>query len=741
MTRKAALFCILLSAASGGPEDLKSNHPPDREKAVEALAADRTAETARRLLPLLDDEDLGVRMAAIRALAPIPHDGARDGVLRQATHGETRSIRRLAALALKEHAADWAVARIAATARKLTKEDRLAPIQALAILATPEAIEALAKQMTATDPLHRAEAAAALGLAKGGEASLVRALSDKEREVQLRAAASLAGFDSDAAREALLDFADRLREPYILRRIGRGGGEKLAPSLAKRLAASKAPEALLRVAVDARAKGCAAAATPLLEHKEPLVRALAARLLGLGGGAGDRERLAALFGDKDRRVRRAAADAFLALLGADGLAPLLAHENPDVAVTGVRAALARRHKPSTPALLSLARGEGAAKSDWQLRVAACVAAGWVGGLESFDTLRALAAERDWKVRGAALEGLFRIYDKAAVEPLLDAVDDSHPCVKLTAKKNLQYMTQKRFPTEKDWRDYWNKVKANIDLVHPEDEAKTAKEGGYDVRRDMLEILRGTDIVAVLGRWDKVELILKDLEIRHAAIRAQEIKSYGLNPKQVVLVNCEGSVDSETTLFLQWFVATGGYMATTDWALVNALNTTFPEVVVKFGKRSTSNDVVVVEPAEPGHPVLRGVFREEAELQWWLEIQAFPIEIADPVRATVLVDSLQMLLRYERDTMMAEFPAGLGKVLHSTSHFYLQKEGLAKYTDPKKRRVFVADHLGMSVKEIRELESRKFFENINDTTPISKAYSMFQMLVNFLEEKRRIDLAR
>jgi hypothetical protein len=46
----------------------------------------------------------------------------------------------------------------------------------------------------------------------------------------------------------------------------------------------------------------------------------------------------------------------------------------------------------------------------------------------------------------------------------------------------------------------------------------------------------------------------------------------------VLVNCEGSIDSEVTEYLQWMVDCGGYMATTDWSLVNATTKTFPGVV-------------------------------------------------------------------------------------------------------------------------------------------------------------------
>jgi hypothetical protein len=152
-------------------------------------------------------------------------------------------------------------------------------------------------------------------------------------------------------------------------------------------------------------------------------------------------------------------------------------------------------------------------------------------------------------------------------------------------------------------------------------------------------------------------------------------------------------------------------------------------------------VVVVEPGAPEHPTLRGVFQDDVDLMWWLEIQAFPIAIDDPGRCTVLVDSLDMLTRYGASAMMVEWTEGLGKVMHSTSHFYLQKEGFAKASGVEERKVFAADHLGLTPQEIRALDAKGTFDDINNTTPISRSYSMFHLLVNFINEKQRRDLQR
>ena len=54
------------------------------------------------------------------------------------------------------------------------------------------------------------------------------------------------------------------------------------------------------------------------------------------------------------------------------------------------------------------------------------------------------------------------------------------------------------------------------------------------------------------------------------------------------------------------------------------------------------------------------------------------------------------------------------------------------------RVVAADHLGIPIADIRKLDAIGAFDNVNDTKKVSKSYSMFHLLVNFLEEKRAID---
>jgi len=728
---------------------LSSTLPENREKAAGLLGKQGKTAAAKRLLGMLKDRDWGVRMAAIRALGPAGMKTTRNALVHQALEGEIKAIRVLAAQVLKEHDSKRTAEQIARSMKRYKGEARLPGIRALGLIGGEAAVGALLKQVRSPNRLHRAAAVRALGRLGAGEKWLVGALKDKEDNIRMLAASALSRLDNDVARTALLEFIERNRKPwdgYILRRIGQGAGatqaDKFAAAIVPRLKKSKQAVALLQIAAEGRLKGCAAAARGLFKHRDILTRCFAYRVAGLGEPLGLADVQPAL-DHKDVRLNYAAALAFLrsqkeAPELATALRAVISHKKGSVADVGVRFAVEKRVEKVMPEMTALARGKTGAKREWKTRVAACVGMGRIGRKKAFDDLAALAKAREWWLRAAAMEGLYHTFDKRSIPIYIKSFLDKHPVVRMTLRRNLKYLTRKHYAQKKLYVKWWAKHGKNVVLIEPDEYLRQAKKYGYATPKYVQDVLKGTDIVVILGRWDKVQLVLEDLQIKHFAIRQQQVGDYGLSPKQVVLVNCEGSVDNTVTSYLQWFVAAGGYMATTDWALVNALNKTFPGVLSGWVKQSTGNDVVVVEPADPKNPTVQGVFSDEVDLKWWLEIQAFPIAIKDPVRATVIVDSMEMLIRYGSSVMMAQFDAGLGKVMHSTSHFYLQKEGFASQGSAAERRIFAADHLGIPIDDIRKLDAIGAFDNVNDTKKISKSYSMFHLLVNFLEEKRAID---
>jgi hypothetical protein len=326
----------------------------------------------------------------------------------------------------------------------------------------------------------------------------------------------------------------------------------------------------------------------------------------------------------------------------------------------------------------------------------------------------------------------------SIPPLIDMTVDPDTNVRASAVKSLQVLTQQKFESEPEkWRKWFEENKETITITKKGLEVGGGDKDRYAKDRYLIEILKKARLLVVLGRWDKVQLILDDLKIPYTLIRVQKLKTIGLNPKQLILFNCEGGggVDRQSTESLRWFVNTGGYIITTDWALQNVVKDVWPGLMAKWEKNTTRNDAVTIEPALPDDPILRGVFDRGLPLKWWLEIQAFAIQILDPFRVDVLVDSLEMKDRYSLSPMLARFSYGHGKVMNSVSHFYLQKEGIANLTTKRERMIFAADNLGLSFKEIRELNDRGFFDRA-DTAKVTKDYSMFRLIVNFVDEKKK-----
>ena len=151
---------------------------------------------------------------------------------------------------------------------------------------------------------------------------------------------------------------------------------------------------------------------------------------------------------------------------------------------------------------------------------------------------------------------------------------------------------------------------------------------------------------------------------------------------------------------------------------------------------TGNALVPAEAGVAAHPLLDGVFRPEVDEWWWLEVIAQPVKIDDPVHTTVLIDSLDMLVRWRSGALLIEYSHGLGSVLHTPSHFYFKPEGIVGAVDAASRKRFAADHMGLTMIEIRELERSGVFEEGSSTLLMSHSYSMFRALVNFIRAKRR-----
>jgi len=254
------------------------------------------------------------------------------------------------------------------------------------------------------------------------------------------------------------------------------------------------------------------------------------------------------------------------------------------------------------------------------------------------------------------------------------------------------------------------------------------------RQDDLELLeraRQAEVIVLRGQYDRVQDVLTALGVNHVVIPPGLLSRQPLMSTQTVMVNCPGYVGSAATERVQRFVETGGFLVTTDWALA-VVARGFPETIRRGGP-ATADDVVDVDEVMGDHPFLEHVRTTDDNLHWWLEGASYPIRVLDPRRVEVLLSSTEMGRKYREPTIAATFRAGEGRVLHTTSHFYLQQARLSSQRDRAGASAFARD-LGLDDRTVQDLRGRGLDQA--RVGEVVGAYAMQQLIANVIVEKRR-----
>jgi hypothetical protein len=189
--------------------------------------------------------------------------------------------------------------------------------------------------------------------------------------------------------------------------------------------------------------------------------------------------------------------------------------------------------------------------------------------------------------------------------------------------------------------------------------------------ELLKRLKPEDITVSQGRYDKAELVLT------AAGTPYQMSSMELRPKQMLLINCPGGNLEQYTYqgqrgvkALNKFIEDGGYLVTTDWALETVIQSAFPGFIQR-GSTNTKDDLVEVSLVAAGSPYTEGLGRGSLKPVWWLENASYPIKLLNERNIDVLLASDEMRRLYQEPAIAVKFQIGEGRVIHVTSHFYLQ----------------------------------------------------------------------
>ena len=224
-----------------------------------------------------------------------------------------------------------------------------------------------------------------------------------------------------------------------------------------------------------------------------------------------------------------------------------------------------------------------------------------------------------------------------------------------------------------------------DMPDEFDNTQAAYLGGASIARDRmaseapldaeaLAAVVASDIVVVSGCYDHVERVLQALEVPFQTVQPGSLAGVDLRPEQLLVINCPGELTPAEIIKVRDFVAAGGSLFTTDWALRNVIEPAFPGLV-EYNDRSTGDDVVAIEVVDGDSPYLQGVLDGDDNPQWWLEGSSYPIRVLDPERVRVLIRSNELGEKYGECAVAVVFEFGKGEVFHMISHYYLQRTEL------------------------------------------------------------------
>lgn len=187
-----------------------------------------------------------------------------------------------------------------------------------------------------------------------------------------------------------------------------------------------------------------------------------------------------------------------------------------------------------------------------------------------------------------------------------------------------------------------------------------------------EEVRQAPVVVVAGSADHMDQVLRRAQVRFVVVQAEELPGLPLHSQQVLMVNCRGTMSPAARERVRRFVAAGGYLYTTDHAVHELIEPTFPGTIAWDHKTSQQQTF----PMElRGQAQSRGLLKhlgQRASQQWQLAGGGYLIKVLDYHRVEVLMESRQVAARYGNEGALGvRFRYEDGVVIHVTGHFFTQ----------------------------------------------------------------------
>ncbi|MBI4534035.1 MAG: hypothetical protein HY711_08800 [Candidatus Melainabacteria bacterium] len=181
-------------------------------------------------------------------------------------------------------------------------------------------------------------------------------------------------------------------------------------------------------------------------------------------------------------------------------------------------------------------------------------------------------------------------------------------------------------------------------------------------------LHKTLVLEVRGKWDDSSRTMRSLGIPHTNIRPGKLKDYPFEGAKVLVVNCAGKVPQESLQHIRNFVARGGYLLTTDWALDGLVRRAFPGYI-EWNGGHTEGIVVDATLVDSDPLLLAGTVLQAG---WKLDEASQTVRILNRPAVRVLAVSSKLRLSGTdpdgQGILAVTFAFGRGQVLHLVGHF-------------------------------------------------------------------------
>jgi HEAT repeat protein len=755
----------LLATSSAGDDlasKIKALKVEERLAAVETIRREGAKDGEHLLQGALKDGDWEVVERAAAALGERGSAASLDALAKLTLDGPVRRVRVAAAAAMAKLDPKAAADHLTKAAKGPTLLRACEGLAAVASSSGEAARAGLEVGLKAKEASVRTAAAAGLHAFPAGDraAQLVTCLKDSELSVGAAALVSTRDHPDAALLPALLETLGRKSLPVVLERraidavvalLVATPKESREPLVAKVLDAAKSASDDGVAARFARLVGLAAAKPAEAIAADAAVAALAPMV-----DRGESVSCAAA-----QALGRVASDAALAKLGE------LAHSHASpsrarsVAVRGFAAAKVLTDPAAATvvkeclsdtnaqvredAAVALGRPgvPGAVDAlapllhdaEWEVAVAASVSLGKTHDPAAVALLQPLLANKDKKRKDGALVGLGHCQQKSAVPLLIAALGAKEMRTRLTAFEFLKRMTSDKLKmSEGAWKSWWERAEAAYKFPDLADYEKQQKYGYAPTTYGVYQDLDVLVYQSPRAGGDHLEKLLDKLKIEHRLTKQGEVDEAGVEPFGVYVANCTGECKPEDLDDVTWFVHTGGYLFTSCWALTYHAAPVQPGMVRQFATSQQVLDLVTAEPCRTS-AYLSGVFDGVTRPKYVLE-GAHLIEVLDPERVEVLIDSPECATRWGCGDLAAWWTVGHGLVLDSVNHFDLQGfERAPPMKEPTERMAYAIDTLGLSYADFRDTPK------IAWTTPQKAAeevrdLSAFRFVTNFVRYKRR-----